>query len=193
MPLSSLALLTFLCSATGPAAVQAAEGVPSFASLDPRLLVNRTVQVKTSDPHDPARTTKTKGKVLNVSESMLRLEVAGTAREFAPSEVLVISERYGGARQGAIVGLAAGGTFGVLLASACLKDTHTCRILGPVAAAMIAGGAAMGAAIGATSTHERVLYLTPTRRTPRSSGAFVIVPAVAPGAAALLTTYSFRR
>lgn len=149
--------------------------------------------MKTRDGQDPDRTTKVKGKVLNVSDSTLRLDVDGAARDFSPSEVLVISERYGGARQGAIVGLAAGGTFGVPLGTACLKDTHTCRIFGPVAGAMIAGGAAIGAAIGASSTHERVLYLAPTRRSPRRSRALVVVPALAPGGAALLATYSFGR
>jgi hypothetical protein len=193
MPLSSLALLTFLYGAAGPAALQAAQALPSFASLDSRLLVNRTVSVKTSDPRNPGRTTKIKGRVLSVSESVLRLEVDGATREYSPSEVLVISERDGGARQGAIVGLAAGGSFGVLLASNCLKDTHTCRILAPIGAAMAAAGTAMGAAIGASSTHERVLYLAPTQRKPRRPRALMITPAVVPGAAALWATYSFDR
>lgn len=61
---------------------------PTFASLDPRLLVNRTVTVKATDARDAKTLLRVTGKLLDLSDSTLRLQADGDIREFPARDVL---------------------------------------------------------------------------------------------------------
>ena len=115
--------------------------------------------------------TKVKGRVVRISATSIDLLVNDGSREWAASDVAWITQRRGHAGRGALIGLAFGAGYGVLLV---LTDGE-CRNYGYEGcgrqdaedalflAAFFGGiGAGAGAAIGAAIRPERVLYAAPS-------------------------------
>jgi hypothetical protein len=171
-----------------PAAAQSA--VSSFADLGRRLEADRTVYVQTAEVRDE-HGRGIKGKVVDLSESTLRLAVRGDYLLFSERDVLVVSERHTSAGKGALIGLAVGGglgLFGVTAACGSSKDAETCAwarfglMLG-------AGfGTLLGAEIGHSIEHEQVLFLAPDLRQSRR---LTITPSVGKARKALAASIRF--
>ena len=150
----------------------AAGAVPSMAQMartfdDLRAEVHRGEIVSVTDQGG----TKVKGRVAKISATSIDLLVNDDSRKWAASDVARITQRRGHAGRGALIGLAFGAGYGVLLV---LTDGE-CQNYGyegcgrqDVAdalclAAFFGGlGAGAGAAIGAAIRPERVLYAAPS-------------------------------
>jgi hypothetical protein len=131
---------------------------------------------------DQAGTT-VKGRVVRFSATSLELLVNGEPRTWHVSDVAWISQRHRHAGRGALVGLAMGACLGTLVFAANSDGEDAGFAL--VLAGLFGGiGSGAGAAIGAASRSEHVLYAArPTGR--------VLAPIVAPGVVGVRAHFRF--
>jgi len=175
--------------AAGAVPAMAQTATPTFDDL--RAEAHRGETVHVTDQGG----TKVKGRVVRISATSIDLLVNDGSREWAASDVARITQRRGHARRGALIGLAVGAGYGVLLV---LTDGE-CRNYGYsgcgpqdaadalLLAALFGGvGAGTGAAIGAAIRPERVLYAAPS---PPS--AHVLELRLAPGVIGLRAQLQF--
>jgi hypothetical protein len=172
----------------------AAGAVPSMAQMvtfdDLRAEGHRGEIVYVTDQGG----TKVKGRVVRISAMSIDLLVNDGSREWPASDVARITQRRGHAGRGALVGLAVGAGFGIVLAlndgacqhggyEGCGRDDAEMAL---VLAALFGGiGGGAGAAIGAAIRPERVLYAAP------SPSAQVLSLRVAPGVIGLRAQLRF--
>jgi len=108
---------------------------------------------------------KRQGKIVRLSPSNLELSINGKPEVFAEDQVRTIAERRRSTAKGAKIGLAVGAgmaLFGALNTSDCKGCHGAPDALVPVTiGALIGMATGIGAAIGATLTHERLVYERP--------------------------------
>jgi hypothetical protein len=189
---AAVVLAIVLANAVAPAAAQTAAS--SFTDLQGRLRGDQTVYVQTAEIADESGR-GVKGKVLELSGSTLRLLVNGQRREYSERDVLVVSERHNHVWKGALIGLAVGTALdlsllhGWALARGCGQgDAESCGWAKLGLTVMGAGGVLIGAGIGRSIEHERVLFLAPDLK---QSHSFTITPFVGSSRKGLAATFRF--
>jgi hypothetical protein len=175
-PIVLLAGVLFAIGAL-PSAAQTAP--PAFDDLRAEAHRGKTVYVT-----DHSGVT-VKGRVVKISPQSIELLVHDGSREWPASDVAWITERRRHAGRGALAGLAIGATFGAILVIAdsgcgnqssrgCAGDNAEWMLFLGALFGGIGGGA--GAAIGAVTRTEHLLYAGPSRPTPH-----ILAPIAAPG------------
>jgi hypothetical protein len=162
----------------------------SFAELRRQSESDQRVYVQTAEVADE-HGRGIKGKVLELSGSTLRLLVKGEVREFSERDVLIVSERHTSAAKGALIGVAIGGGLGLVgFAAGCRepKDAESCAWARFVLMLGTGAGAVVGAEIGHSIEHERVLFLAPDLK---QSHLFTMTPFVSSNVKGLAATLRF--
>ena len=172
-----LGAAALLLLVSGSAAAQ-----ESFVELQHTLAAGDTVYVTDQSGAE------THGSVAAIGPSSLRLTMNGMEREWASSEVRQVRKRGDSVKNGAIIGLVAGGVMGGIggAALASLFESEGASGTGPFLSMLAlgaAGGAGIGAAIDALIPGRTVVY-----RQPRG---LTITPVVAPGTRAVRVGLSF--
>jgi hypothetical protein len=155
----------------------------SFDQLGGRLKTGRTVVITEEGGR------KTTGAIADLSESSLKLLVNGREQEFDGSRVRQITERRRNTAFGAANGLAVGAVLGVIV-GAMAPECFGCSKGGLIAvgALMLGGmGAGAGAAIGAATTSERLVY----RPRPQPASTLVVAPFVSAQATGVRASLRF--
>ena len=157
-----MAILTaiFWCAVPGTEQA-AAQQASSFEQL--QLLVKPGDTVVVIDMEGRS----TKGKIVNLSRESLRLKSSGSIREFGQRDAVEIKQRRSDSlANGALIGVAVGGSIGALGAIA-FCDAGWCRGSGAEVAAAIGVNAGVGAAIGvgidALVRHRQTIYRSSTQ------------------------------
>jgi hypothetical protein len=168
-----------------PALAAAQEPVKSFDQLNTRLKVGDTVWVT------DAQGREIKGKVQGLDAASLKLD-ARTPLWFAASDVRVIQERRpDSVKNGALIGLGAGGAFAIV--AMLTQDFEGCTV-GCVVGVLAYGGA-IGAGVGAL-----VDVMIPGKKQAvyRASGAagatsarFSVAPVITPRTKGVVLSISF--
>lgn len=161
MRTKTVVCFTLLCALASNVRAQTPEG--SFTGLAGKI--GRSVSVTDGSGR------QTKGKLTEVSPSLLALSVVGNRQTFDVATVRTVTARQRntgrGARWGFLVG-AGLGLYGAINTQECGgPDRPRCEGMdNPLVAAMFVGfmgglGAGLGAGVGAMSTRERLIYTAP--------------------------------
>jgi hypothetical protein len=179
--------LVVTTTVAAPAAAQTA--VSSFAELQGRLEADQTVYVQTAEVADE-HGRGIKGRVVELSDSTLRLLVRGEFREFSERDVLFVSERHTSQARGALIGLAVGSGFGLWGWSAVggCGSTESCAYAKLFLGLGAGAGAIVGREIGRSLVHEQVLFRAPDLTSSRT---FAMMPFVDAGRKGLAATIRF--
>lgn len=156
----------------------------SFAELQGRLKIGETVKVT----DDAAETIK--GNVVQVSDTMLVLRSRGHDLPLPALNVQRISRPVHTVRNGALIGLAAGFTVGAIAAaSSPCGFTAFCEAPGIFLVGGLIGsvGMGIGAAAGASSHRERVIF----ERTTTGHTKVAVAPLVSRAGAGLRFAVDF--
>jgi hypothetical protein len=169
--------LVLLCA--GPAGAQA-----SFADLQHVLEPGETVYLT------DASGAEIRGNLTGILPSGLRLVVAGVEREWAANDVREVRRRGDSVKNGAIIGLVAGGVIGGIggaaLGSLFVNEGRS--FAGPFfyfLAVGAAGGAGIGAGVDALIPGRTLVYQQGRR------GRLTVVPVVSPGTRAVRLALTF--
>jgi hypothetical protein len=157
---TGIACICLLAGSVRTARAQAV--VTSFGELAGKLKPGKTVYVT----DDAGR--RVKGKLLSLSASSLTLLAGADQETFRETQVRQLTEQRRYTGRGALLGLGIGagvGAFGVLLTCG---DCGDWRLPFALAGAVAYGGigAGIGAAAGASMTHERLVYGGPAAHAP---------------------------
>lgn len=150
----AIAVLVTLVSMAGTAHAQSS--ATTFAELPSRLSIGETVFVTNQSGQT------VKGKVQQVTDTILVLRNGSDDLTLAASDVRRIARRGHTLRNGAIIGFAAGFTVGATWAATADDCTYTC-FSSPAGVLMFGGlfgsiGMGAGAAVGDLLRREQVVY-----------------------------------
>jgi hypothetical protein len=185
-----LPMVVLITAFVAPAAGQTAAS--SFAELEGRMPGVQKIYVYTGQAKN--RRGRIKASLLHLSPAMLQMSVRGRMQEFGERDVLMISEPHSSTMKGALIGLAAGTALdlsvmhGWQLARDCRTDPESCAWAQVGFAIMAASGTFLGALIGHSIEHERILFLAPHRNESR---AFTLTPVMSADRHALAATFRF--
>jgi len=142
------------CCLVGPAGLVCAQTeARSFEEISRELRRGKSVAVT----NDAGR--QVKGRVTDLSPASLTLLVDGKEEQFTEANVRQITERRRNTLTYGVSGLATGVIAGVFVGSLLqLESGSRGQVLGLSLLLFGGAGAGIGAAIGAATTHERVVY-----------------------------------
>ena len=183
-PSRSLTALLTAIALTAPALVAAQEPVRSFDQLNTRLKPGDTVWVT------DAQGREVKGKIVSLAPGAVTVK-ADASRTYGPADVNLIHERRPDSlKNGALIGLAAGGglTLGLCLAAEPSEGDGWCAL----AAGIYGGaGAAIGVGIDALIPGKKIVAY----RAPGPAGApparLSFAPVITPRAKGVAISFSF--
>ncbi len=186
-------VVALVVTTTVAASAAAQTPASSFTELQKQLEAEQTVYVQTAavaDEHGRG----IKGRVVELSDSTLRLLVKGEFREFSERDVLIISGRHTSVAKGALIGLAVGGGLSLsgwgfrLPAVWGCDDPETCAYAKFLLGLGVGVGALFGAEIGHSFEHEQVLFRAHDLTASRTSA---MIPLVDRGRKGLAATIRF--
>jgi hypothetical protein len=155
MTISRVPVLALTCCClVGPARLACAQtDARSFEEIGRELRRGKTVAVT----NDAGRTVK--GRITDLSPASLTLLVNGMEEQFTEASVRQITERRRNTLSYGVSGLVTGALAGVFVGSLLqLESGSRGQVLGLSLLLFGGAGAGIGSAIGAATTHERVVY-----------------------------------
>ena len=168
----------FIAALSIGATAHAQAPATTFAELPNRLVIGETVFAT----YQTGRTVK--GKVQQVSDTILLLRSGQDDLTLAASDVQRITRRGHTLRNGALIGLAAGFTTGAIAAESLGCSNFFCPARNSMAIGGVSGliGLGVGAAVGAALRREHVVF----ERVTTGRALAAITPLLSPGGAGLL-------